>query len=272
VKNGQSEQEVFTAAADASEDYSDAWKEKIILSAVECCREGVVYSTPPFPFRQRWDPQQQLKGQQGQKRKRKQRVDYGSLDGHEEAFDEYEGEEGDPSTTVLNYDDDEEDAADAETSSFLQGQVEDQLLNDIAAANDLPALPSDMSILKTARLADMVPGAVIAYKIAEVSAATKWCPEVSAYKTAIVLKDDDDENEDATADDGKKVGKGNDGLAFKVQLAVRDRVPAKYDEQGKRVFEAFEEIMEEDEVDDGVREVRFEELVEPRVVQAAGDA
>ena len=37
----------------------ESWKEKIDLRAVECCHEGVELSTPPFPFKQRWDPQQQ---------------------------------------------------------------------------------------------------------------------------------------------------------------------------------------------------------------------
>lgn len=31
------------------------WREKVRVSAVECCEEGVVLSAPSFPFKQRWD-------------------------------------------------------------------------------------------------------------------------------------------------------------------------------------------------------------------------
>merc|ERR1712230_89455 len=44
-----------------SEDDDESWREKIDLNAVECCEEGINLSTPPFPFYQRWDPQQRRK-------------------------------------------------------------------------------------------------------------------------------------------------------------------------------------------------------------------
>jgi hypothetical protein len=50
------------------EEDPDAWREKIIYKAVECCHEDMVLSEPPFPFVQRWDPQQ--KYQTMRKRKR----------------------------------------------------------------------------------------------------------------------------------------------------------------------------------------------------------
>ena len=37
----------------------DSWRDKIELRAVECCHTGIQLSDPPFPFVQRWDPQQQ---------------------------------------------------------------------------------------------------------------------------------------------------------------------------------------------------------------------
>ena len=55
----------------------DSWKQKIDLRAVECCHDGIELSTPPFPFVQRWDPQQQrgyrnpnMQKRKGKKRKR----------------------------------------------------------------------------------------------------------------------------------------------------------------------------------------------------------
>jgi len=231
------------------EEVSAAWKTKIILSAVECCEEGVVLSTPPFPFVQRWDPQQQRTQtpgkQQGKKRKRKGREDYGHGGEGEEAFDEYY--EGDQETTVLDYDNE----TDVNASSMLQGQVESQIMNDIATANDLPMLPSSLQNLKDATLTDMAPGVIIAYKVLEVSESTGWAPAISSYKTAEVMEDN--ELSDST---------------FKVVLAPRDRTQAKYDENGNRVFEKFDMIVEDDEQDDGIRILNFAELYEPKVVRA----
>lgn len=259
---GQAAQEMKAAMIKSSAD-DDSWKEKISLAAVECCFPGVVLSTPPFPFIQRWDPQQQAMKQsswarqQGKKRKRKGREEYGYGYQEQEAYEEEYGEQetyggeyegADQSTTLLNYD---EETGELD-SSMLQGQIEDQIMNDIATANDLPALPKNPDELKPATIEDLVPGAVVAYKVLEVSAATKWCPAILEYKTAIVLED-----------------QGIGLPVFKVELAVRDRVQAKYDARGKRVFEKFEAIMDEDEVDDGVRELNFEELIEPKVVRAA---
>ena len=231
------------------EEVSAAWKTKVILSAVECCEEGVVLSTPPFPFVQRWDPQQQgtrtAGKQQGKKRKRMGREDYGYGGEGEEAFGEnYEGEQ---ETTVLDYDYE----TDVNASSMLQGQVESQIINDIAAANDLPMLPSSLQNFKDATLTDMVPGVIIAYKVLEVSEATGWTPAISSYKTAVVMEDNELK-----------------GSTFKVALALRDRTQAKYDENGNRVFEKFDMIVEEDEQDDGIRILIFEELYDPKVVRA----
>lgn len=228
-----------------------AWREKIILSAVECCEDGVVLSTPPFPFAQRWDSQQQSQKQlnqehrQGRKRKRQGREQYGR-EGYDQEANEDEYYEANGSPTMLDYDEETTNL----DSSILQGEVENQIMNDIAAANDLPLLPTTLDHLHPLMLADIVPGAIIAYKELEVSAATSWAPAISAYKTAMVVKDDE-----------------LSGSTFKVQLALRDRIQPKYNDKGERVFEKFEMVT--DEHDDGLRELRFEELYEPRIVSAA---
>ena len=49
----------------------ESWKDKIDLRAVECCYDGVELSAPPFPFVQRWDPQQQRGYNTGNAKKRK---------------------------------------------------------------------------------------------------------------------------------------------------------------------------------------------------------
>ena len=72
-------EDIATAAAVEDE----SWKDKIDLRAVECCYEGIELSTPPFPFVQRWDPQQQrgysmgnAKARSGKRGKKRKRNDY----------------------------------------------------------------------------------------------------------------------------------------------------------------------------------------------------
>lgn len=52
----------------------NAWKKKIVLTAVECQEKGVVLSEPPFPFVQYWNPLYQLKAKTLEKKKK--RADY----------------------------------------------------------------------------------------------------------------------------------------------------------------------------------------------------
>jgi hypothetical protein len=57
-----------------AEDAQSNWRDKIVYRAVECVEDGVELSEPPFPFVQRWDPQQQFtKKQRNGRSKRKDR-------------------------------------------------------------------------------------------------------------------------------------------------------------------------------------------------------
>lgn len=59
LKQPQSDSAANQNANTAAEEDDESWRDRIVLKAVECCHEGVELSTPPFPFVQRWDPQQQ---------------------------------------------------------------------------------------------------------------------------------------------------------------------------------------------------------------------
>ena len=59
VKEPQVDENIETVEAVSAAAEDESWKDKIDLRAVECCYEGVELSSPPFPFVQRWDPQQQ---------------------------------------------------------------------------------------------------------------------------------------------------------------------------------------------------------------------
>lgn len=72
----EAEEEENGDAADKAD-----WRQKVTYLGVECCQQGVELSEPPFPFEQRWDPQQQ--GSARQKRKRASRGSWqdGPVDG-----------------------------------------------------------------------------------------------------------------------------------------------------------------------------------------------
>lgn len=265
----------------ADED-QNAWKNKILYRAVECVQEGVELSEPPFPFVQRWDPQQRWDSQPSQRRgKRKARADsqfYNSTGSHstkkrksEQPAGEYYYHED--TTALLAYQEDIE--LDYDDATF--NPDEDPITNgftdqpsrhtDEQAVDDLPPLPEDMSSLPVLNAIDVKLGLMIAWKQLICTEATQWQPQLSNYVTASVTE-------------------AREGSAFfQVQLARRDRNldrnMKKYDEEtGQRVYGKFEapdsdededddQAPEED--DDGIREISFAEMIEPRIVQQAAE-
>lgn len=255
----------------------DSWKDKIILKAVECCHDGIELSTPPFPFVQRWDPQQQghytnnRNGQGGKSKKRKRNKQH--YDEQEQAQD---GESGAREAEVLNDPEvnhgapgngDSDQAVRHTDSEGYEGAINDQLMRDATGisataptkfldAEDLPALPDDISSCKTLISEETVPGTIFAYKQLDMSQDTGWQPKISDYRTATV-------NE--VREDG----------VLQVTLAQRDRPDQikAYDAQtGKRLYSKFEMPDYEDsdvDNDDGVFEIAFADLIEPKLIQAA---
>lgn len=256
-----------------------AWKSKISYRAVECVQEGVELSEPPFPFVQRWDPQQCWESRPSQRRgKRKSRADtqfYNDSSSHSskkrkfgQPVDEYYYHEdtttlqANPEDIELDYDDatfnpDEDPMANGFTGHSSRH-------TDEQAADDLPSLPADISLLPILDVVDLKLGMIIAWKQLLCTEATHWQPQLSGYMTASVTK--------------TREGDAN----FQVRLARRDRDidrnVKKYDEEtGQRVYGKFEapdsdEDGDDDaseEEDDGIREVCFGEMIEPRIVQQA---
>ncbi|KAI1081549.1 hypothetical protein F5B20DRAFT_536478 [Whalleya microplaca] len=255
----------------------DAWREKIKYRAVECCYEGVELSEPPFPFVQRWDPQQQgpsfqkkhKRGGQGKKAQRNQAHYYqDTYAGTKRKYDEsvsweerYSGyndtfngiDDSMHDTDIqLNYDDDGDDGDDGavneptnETSQFTD-------------LDDLPSLPSDLSTLPALRPGEAQVGMVITWQKWSCSSATNWQPQLSDV-TGVVVRIDDD------------------ATGLEVCLAKRDRYldgnPKRYDEHtGQRIYDRFEapDLGEEDgdeEDDEGYRTIGFAEMQQPRVLQ-----
>ncbi|CRK29901.1 hypothetical protein BN1708_018388, partial [Verticillium longisporum] len=261
---------VVQATEEVEAEDPDAWRQKINCSAVECCDEGIELSEPPFPFVQRWDPQQQYDPSQKKgKRKRpqrnasqfyqeedsqawkKQRYSFGD-DSHDASY----ATEGDftQDDIVLQYDDaPEEEALPAQKAPAKRH---------VPGVEDLPSLPADLSTLKDLAPGEAKPYMVITWKQWLLSGQTNWQPQLSNV-TAVVVK-----------------VAGNDGADLRLLLAMRDRgldKPEKtYDQgTGKRIYDKFEapdmdEDEDEDDVDDGYRDVQFSELIEPKILLAAG--
>lgn len=241
--------------ADASESEEDeAWKDKITYRAVECCYDGVELSEPPFPFEQRWDPQQNGKGL---KRMRSHgRNQFNDAKRQKKKAKQIGAELMD---TQSNYESSfQEDSQMMGAQDEEEGDVDQQLMNDLQPASaevsqvpdDLVALPEDPSSLPQLEDGKSKVGMTIAFKKLDLSADTNWQPQISLYRTAIVVNIEDNGDLD-------------------LRLAVRDRAQKSYDDQtGERTFAKFEMPVDDDEdgEDDGRLYLSFSELVEPKVV------
>ena len=157
-------QEEASPAIDTDEDDFD-WQAKIRYQATEAGQEGIELSEPPFPFVQRWDPQQQSRP----KRKR------GSQ--KQGAKDIAAEDNNDTSNIELNYDDPQA------TSNSEQSQSTD--------VDDLPSLPRDVATLPLLQSTEVKPGMVITWKQLAISAATNWQPQISS-PTAVVISSGND--------------------------------------------------------------------------------
>ncbi|KAJ2992186.1 hypothetical protein NUW58_g2255 [Xylaria curta] len=262
------------------EDLHD-WKAKINYRAVECCQDGIELSPAPFPFQQRWDPQQQTlsfskKNKRGGQSKRAQRnqAHYYDDDSHASkkkkrsrsheisdrvyghAYDgEYDATNG--VDVALNYDDIESDSPEDDNNPANGTSQATDL-------DDLPSLPQDISGLPTLRPGEARVGMVITWQKWSCSSATSWQPQLSRV-TAIVAKIDDD------------------AVALGVCLAKRDRYlngnEKRYDHRtGQRIYDKFEapDLGEEDEADDeyadadedeGYQNLSWADMQDPRILQ-----
>jgi hypothetical protein len=241
--------EEIKKASEGDED-EDEWKSKITYRAVECCHEGMVLSEPPFPFEQRWDPQQQY----GSMRKRK-RASQCYDDSHTEDNSGVFAQE-----TETNGTGNQPRQAQPIGDRDLFGNLVDVTTvirkesNGFTAKDveDLPALPEDISSLATLEKGGAKEGMVITWKQCIMSKATQWQPLIASL-TGEVLPE------------GSESG-------LEVRLAVRDREDREkaYDDKGQRIYDKFDVPDfedDEDDEDDGYRVVAWDEMIEPRILR-----
>ena len=258
--NGQSEEKDESEGHLSSVSYEN-WQERMTLDAVECCEEGVTLSTPPFPFVQRWDPQQKFSGKTGKKgskkRKRNQAQYYGDDDYSLDHADAAVAKDSQPHGHLPA------EASVGGTPHQKDGESQGPLLVDPQTNHhegqndegDIPAMPVDPNTCSVLGALDVRPGAIIGFK--RLVMTPDWQPEVSGYQTA-------------------KVVKGVEGDFMEVTLAKRDR-PTKekhYDEHGERIYGKFEVADDDDpdQDDDGLLEISFSELIEPKLLQASPES
>ena len=269
-------------ADDAVDEDPDAWRSKINYSAKECVQDGIVLSEPPFPFEQRWDPQQRglYNGDRGGKRKKDQRDQAQFYHDDNRASKKQKRRKGKhnyaeeqeyldasykPSyqddTMTSQFDDPTE--ADRLQSDDMEGEISRQLMNDIQTPNaefsqgpeDLVLLPEDPSTLPDLKDGEAKVGMTIAFKKLEMSEATQWQPQVSAYLTALVI---------AMAETGE----------LQLTLAKRDREQSAKrfnPETGERLYSKFEvpddDEMDDEHVDEGMLSIAFCDLIEPKILE-----
>lgn len=254
------------ARAEMNED-PEAWRQKIHLTAIECCEEGVTLSTPPFPFHQRWDPQQRKKKtakrvdpvyiNDGSKKRKRGKKEPEAM---QETYDKYNLEEGDS----LEYDDVGAEDEYWEADALLNGAYDDyDAASGEAEANDgkWPALPTDMEELPTVIEQFCHEGDIITFPELACDENTGWEPKM-VHRTAEVLWN--------VMSSYHCLGDRLDGETplspFVVQLAPRDLKPKVYDEDGNRRYSKFE-MPEEEGEDEGRRETTFAELGDVRRVR-----
>ncbi|GKU19031.1 unnamed protein product [Fusarium langsethiae] len=276
--------------AEPEDEDPEAWRKVISYRAVECCQDNITLSEPPFPFVQRWDPQQQYtsvrkrkgtsqdfndenyygedsqwygdeewqdgtqskKKKKSKKRKGKGGHDGGHDGGYDGGYDEMEITEDLYAETGVNGDEDV--VLNYDDIPTTKPRLQDTQFTEM---DDLPSLPSDLTTLPSLELSEIKPGMVITWKQLLMSKATKWQPEMVST-TGLILSISEDN-------------------CVHVLLAKRDRDEddKEYDEHtGQRVYAKFEvpdfdEDEENDEEDNGRRDIAWEEMSDPRLVQQA---
>ena len=291
--------EDVTAAAE-----DESWKDKIDLRAVECCHEGIRLSTPPFPFVQRWDPQQQrgytmgnAKKRKGKKRKRRNNDNYEDnslraqvdvVNGNDDEYYDDHPSNRQNKEVCLNWDESYRHKPEpvsltskANTESHHPEHSHDEIFEDSvevnaqlrhAAEDDSPETLMKIEANDSTNDLPILPEDISVFPSLTLDKAAQG--NIVAFKQLEMSAETNWQPKisgyrtaiiDNISDDG----------ALSMTLAKRDQ-PSKnieYDEQtGQRVYSKFEMpgYQDEDEEDEtGKVNISFDELINPLLVAAA---
>ncbi|KAM3425621.1 hypothetical protein BST61_g7567 [Cercospora zeina] len=227
---------------EADED-SDLWREKIVLTAVECVDENVELSEPPFPFKQRWDPQYQFAAKRKRPRGRKSNTQTNGE--FVETYDKYNQHGG---GDALDYDDpkDEEDDSYWEEGALLDNGDEAEKDSD----DGFPPLPADHASLPNLAESDAKGGDYITYQELAVSAATSWEPKIISQIAKLETK----------IDDGSWT------------VVLKQSRPKEFDENGNRIYAKFEmEDFSDEGTDTDSKTLSWAQLQNPKLLLRSVD-
>lgn len=215
---------------------ADRWKQKFTVMAVECIQERKKLDPPPFPFKQPWQIRQE---KSGMARATRQQERY-------EAGLNYDEVEESQDTQPMDIEEDknvEHSSQSLTTSRTLTAGIDGD-------DEDYPE-PSDFTLLPALEKSNLLHGSMIAYKELQMNA--RFEPEHSAYRIAKII----------SCENGH----------ITVKLAPKYRQPdtIQYDGlTGERLYNRFEVADDEEgdneEPDDGVREVNFDQMIDPKIV------
>lgn len=269
-----------------------SWKEKLIISAVECEKDGAKMDPPPFPFEQYW-----MRNKKSRRMSDDIELDYGEAPPSkgvqvpdmmiEEVQDTTQRgklqrlSSGLPNFSVREcfealqrtdwvYDDALDLLWGAEASQGPGGSIQvqtqesrivfEQVSNngsrtvsfDKDETDGMP-IPTDFEALADLDKTQILPGAIIAYKELHFGPETNFQPEISSYRVAKV---------DEVDDEGHVI----------LTLSVRDRKQhsQRNPETGELIVNNFQiRTSEDDEVDDGTRDIQLTDMMQPKLVEAS---
>ena len=215
----------------------ESWKQKLIISAVDCDEGGRQLPPPPFPFEQRWWKKSGKPSGQNQL-------------SHGDELDQQRADKAAPTaergfaTDISVVDERRESQASNNESRTLSFEKEE----------DGMPIPTEYAALAHLQPDQILPGAVIAYKELHLSLETSFQPEVSPYRVARIIAHE-----------------SHDGI--KVCLAVKDRnsTHRQDSEASEAAHNPFEVHtgQEDDAMDDGIRELNLSSIIDPKLVDAS---
>ena len=253
----------------------EAWRSKIMLRAVECCEEGIALSTPPFPFRQRWDPQQRRgrrsqrnRGTGAERGKRQQtnttnRSDeprayadrkrkWGKARQSERPVQEWDGFE-----TYDKYNPNGCDALDYDEQPTRKEEQPEQYdqwggkwtEDGVYDSDPFAPIPTDIDSLPVLTHDEAVRDDLVVYRALVCDESTGWQPD-SVTRSVRILSPNP---------------AGGDVV---IRIALCDLQSRRFDDNGDRVYGRFEMpgVDDEDYGDDRVKKVAWQDLGDVRLI------
>ncbi|KAI1621047.1 hypothetical protein EDD37DRAFT_639616 [Exophiala viscosa] len=218
----------------------DSWKDKLVVSAVECEEYVGPMEPPPFPFKQGWTKP----ARDGNKKKRQSRDQSQYYQSRDEQDPTSNDQDFAPDVSTLGTDEETKPTPNTgtkapETASTTPSGI---------------SLPTDFQTLPALTQENIRPGAVIAYQELHVDASTSWQPEISTYRVGDISHLDQDGTIHVKLDPSS--------LKPKLEVSTEDT-----EESKTYGFELEGE--DKSQEDDGIREIQFSDMISAKLVKAS---